>query len=129
MKYLPRNAISTQSFKLVGVARIPLRVTIEKQMRVGVVIKLSYIPHKLLLLHDSIDAWLQNYKVIDMPLENLVVQLMDDINNEVIPYWVSIEIETENGLSIFAEDCQPTWRGKTQIVPNALQRNFNRFSR
>ena len=130
MKNLPRHKIGVEDFRFNRVARIPIKVSFTRKFGQNVTLVLSYIPHKLLITHSSIDAWLLSYQKEDLALEMLAAKLIDDINNELVPYWVSLNIINEKeGFDIFAEDCQPTWRGKTKIIPELSQRNFSRLMR
>ncbi len=126
---LPRDYIETANIRLNRVARVPIRISFTRKIADDVTADIKYIPHKLLLTYESLDDWLNHYQTFDSPLEHLAMQLVDDLNNELVPYWVSVNLDDGDGYCIFAEDCQPNWRGKTNILPEASQRSFNRFAR
>ncbi|MCH9853324.1 MAG: hypothetical protein K0U45_07455 [Alphaproteobacteria bacterium] len=128
-EWLARDSIRTQPFKPHRVARVPTRISFTRQLNGKIELNISYIPHKLLLEYQSLDEWLGHYQTYDAPLEHLAMQLVDDINNEIVPYWISVELDDGTGYRILAEDCQPNWRGKTIIMPEASQRSFNRLMR
>ena len=128
-EWLPRDHIRTNPFKPHRVARVPTRISFIRQLEGEIELIISYIPHKLLIDYQSLDEWLGHYQEYDAPLEHLAMQLIDDLNNEIVPYWVSVELDDKTGYRILTEDCQPNWRGKTIIMPEASQRSFNRLMR
>ncbi len=127
-QHMPRETLQTNNFKPNRVARVPVRISFTRKIAGDIDAVISYIPHKLMLEYGSLDEWLEHYKNYDAPLEHLAMQLVDDLNNELVPYWVSITLDNQAGYQIMAEDCQPNWRGKTLLMPESSQRSFNRFS-
>ena len=81
-------------------------------------IHLRYIPDKLLLAPRSFDAYLSGLsrQTDDRP-ETAALTIADDVNNEVVPRWVQVEVTAggsgavpaQAGHRVVVEDRQPNW--------------------
>ena len=94
------------------------------------VIRLRYVPDKLLLRPDAFETYLSAITAADdPPAEELALAIIEDINNEVVPRWVQVQIEngapgTEPGSGayrVLIEDRQPNW-DNPQIIARTLDR-------
>ncbi len=64
-----------------------------------------------------------------MPSEELALAIIEDINNEVVPRWVQVQIETRtdtpqpnaSAYRVLIEDRQPNW-DNPQITARASDR-------
>lgn len=93
-------------------------------------IRLQYVPDKLLLLPEIFDAYLSALTAPgDLPVEELAIAIIEDINNEVVPRWVQVQIErckagAETSVGryrVLIEDRQPNW-DNPQIIARASDR-------
>ena len=75
-------------------------------------ITLSYVPGKLLIRPDAFADYLATFPAA-ASLEALVLDIVDDINNEVVPRWVEVRAEETlpGGTAhvVIAEDREPKW--------------------
>lgn len=81
-------------------------------------IRLRYVPDKLLLLPDAFETYLAALTASgETPAEEMALAIIEDINNEVVPRWVQIQIEnsvngpepTSSTYRVVIEDRQPNW--------------------
>lgn len=77
-------------------------------------ITLRYVPDKLTLRPDAFSAYLDSFAALTaQPLEQLAITILEDVDNEVIPRWVEIAAERNDGVSavhrVLVEDRQPNW--------------------
>ncbi len=105
-------------------------VAIDAAASSGRDIRLRYVPDKLLVRPDAFDAYLSALTAIDaLPAEELALAIIEDINNEVVPRWVQVQITDgasdqgpNNGAyRVLIEDRQPNW-DNPQIVARASDR-------
>jgi len=94
------------------------------------VIRLRYVPDKLLLRPVAFETYLSAITASDdPPAEELALAIIEDINNEVVPRWVQVQIEngatgTQPGSGayrVLIEDRQPNW-DNPQIIARASGR-------
>jgi 7-cyano-7-deazaguanine reductase len=74
----------------------------------------SYVPDKLVLLTNAFQEYLEYLELNELvALEPAALQVLDDINNEVVPRWVEIKISTclgaKGSSSVIVIDKQPKW--------------------
>ena len=74
-----------------------------------------YVPDKYVLNPISLEHYLMALDQTDWQnLETLALAILDDINNEVVPRWVQILIQSTNNKSgnghrVLVQDRQPNW--------------------
>lgn len=94
------------------------------------VTRLRYVPDKLLLLPDAFATYLAALTASgETPTEELALAIIEDINNEVVPRWVQVEIEngasgpepTSSTYRVVIEDRQPNW-DNPQIIARPSDR-------
>lgn len=105
-------------------------VAIDAAASSGRDIRLRYVPDKLLLRPDAFDAYLTALTSMDeLPAEELALAIIEDINNEVVPRWVQVQIKDgandpapgAGAYRVLIEDRQPNW-DNPQIVARASDR-------
>lgn len=78
----------------------------------SLVVTLTYVPGKLLIRSEAFAAYLAAFPA-PASLEALAIELLDDINNEVVPRWVEVRLEqaapTGSGHRVIIEDREPKW--------------------
>lgn len=93
-------------------------------------IRLRYVPDKLLLRPDAFETYLSTLTSTDeLPAEELALAIVEDINNEVVPRWVQVQIKDSandpapkaGAYRVLIEDRQPNW-DNPQIVARASGR-------
>ena len=80
-------------------------------------VKMRYIPDALILRPDSFATYLDRLSDTNWPsLETAASAVIDDINNELVPRWVQVQVElspkagsTLHFHSVVLEDKQPKW--------------------
>ena len=78
-------------------------------------LRLYYVPDKYVLNPISFEHYLMALDQTDWQnLETLALAILDDINNEVVPRWVQILIQSTNdksgnGHRVLVQDRQPNW--------------------
>lgn len=71
---------------------------------------LRYVPGKLFLEHRSFDRYLTELApVAKQGIEELAYAILDDLNNEMVPRWIEIIVELDDGNKVLVEDRQPGW--------------------
>ncbi|MBY6265747.1 hypothetical protein EI613_28085 [Azospirillum sp. 412522] len=80
----------------------------------GVRLTLRLVPDLLVPEPASVTAYLAEFTGVDGfagGLETLAVAILDDVNNELVPRWVEVTVESEEPLPhrVVIEDRQPTW--------------------
>ena len=56
---------------------------------------LSYVPDKLVLLTNAFQEYLRHLELSELVvLEPIALQVLDDINNEVVPRWAEVKMST-----------------------------------
>ena len=81
----------------------------------GVELKLFYIPDKLIVGAQDYDKYLLYFetKVDDYnSFEKLGSDIIDDLNNELIPKWIHLSITAEHAQTMHSlsfEERQPNW--------------------
>lgn len=105
-------------------------VAIDTAASSGRAVQLRYVPDKLLLRPEAFDAYLRTLtSASEMPAEELALAIIEDINNEVVPRWVQVQIEASaggrepksNAYRVLIEDRQPNW-DNPQIIARASDR-------
>jgi 7-cyano-7-deazaguanine reductase len=88
---------------------------LENQKSISV--RIMYVPDRLVLPNEILEIYFNaianaNYK----SLESLAVEILDDVNNEIVPRWVQIDISAlgESGAEeinthVTTIDRQPYW--------------------
>jgi 7-cyano-7-deazaguanine reductase len=93
-------------------------------------IRLQYVPDKLLLRPDAFDNYLAALTASsETPAEEMALAIIEDINNEVVPRWVQVQIEncasdpqsTSSTYRVVIEDRQPNW-DNPQIIARPSDR-------
>ncbi len=93
----------------------------------GRTIHLRYVPDKLLLRPDSFGTYLTMLTgSSDTPPEEHAITIIEDINNEVVPRWVQVQVRSTpedrraavNGYRVVVEDRQPNW-DNPNIIPRS----------
>lgn len=85
-------------------------------------ISLRYVPDKLLLDPGAFSRYLTHLSE-DVPksFEELALMVLEDVNNEIVPRWVQIEVarrgSDEQQHQVIVVDQQPRWQN-----PNLLNR-------
>lgn len=78
-------------------------------------IRLTYVPDKLLLAAESFEAYMDAFgAATPTMIELLAFEILDDINNEIVPRWVQVVITTRHDAgarpqTVIVEDRQPNW--------------------
>jgi 7-cyano-7-deazaguanine reductase len=85
-------------------------------------IRLTYVPDKLLLAAGSFQAYMDAFDATaPTMIELLAFEILDDINNEIVPRWVQVVITTGHGAGspqkVIVEDRQPNW-DNPHILPH-----------
>jgi 7-cyano-7-deazaguanine reductase len=88
-------------------------------------VRIMYVPDRLVLPSENLESYFSVISNADYnSLESLAVRILDDINNEIVPCWVQVDISTlgkdgseEVNTLITAIDRQPDWDN-----PNLLSR-------
>ena len=102
--------------------QLDYRISIERELRLSgqessVRVTLRYIPDRLVLDPRCLDCYWD--AVLSIPWEDLdalAMVILDDVNNELVPRWVSVRLATDlangtSGYTIDMEDRQPDWDG------------------
>ena len=80
----------------------------------GSLLRLTYVPGKLILAAHALPAYLDALNAA-LPPEALAHVVLDDLNDELVPRWVQIVIERPPtgpaalGLRVLVEDREPHW--------------------
>ena len=87
----------------------------DSHARSGYDLHLRYVPDKLLIEPSSLGEYLAAMSSgdADHP-ETLALALLDDINNDIVPRWVQIVVQSVAGgpapaETVILEDRQPNW--------------------
>ena len=79
----------------------------------GTRLVVDYVPDRLVLAPTAVAALLAVLDAGPWPaLESLVVAVLDDLNNELVPRWVQVTAHRRQGTirhHVTAEDRQPDW--------------------
>lgn len=77
----------------------------------GVVLRIRYIPDRLVLTPDGMAIWMPQLGEQNGPLEAMALSALDDLNNELVPRWVEVAVERQYPLfqRVVVEDRQPDW--------------------
>lgn len=81
----------------------------------GVELKLYYIPDKFVVEADNYDKYLLFFETKSQQydsFEKLGSDIIDDLNNELIPKWIHLNITAEHAHTIHCvsyEERQPNW--------------------
>ena len=72
---------------------------------------LRLVPDLLVADPASVVAYLAEFAGFADGLEALAVAILDDVNNELVPRWVEVAVESDTPLPhrVVIEDRQPTW--------------------
>lgn len=76
----------------------------------GLDFDIDYIPDRYLLVAESVEIWIKEYNNWQGTHEWLALNILDDINNEVVPRWVRVSCQVSSKKRILIEDKQPHWR-------------------
>ena len=85
---------------------------LRKQFSSTLRVTLTYVPDKLLLRPEAFTAYLDAaLPTLAEPYESFAHVFLEDVNNEVVPRWLRIEIisETIPTRHIVLIDSQPKW--------------------
>ena len=79
----------------------------------GTRLRLDYVPDRLILASDGLTRYLKEFDRERWPvLETLVVAVLDDLNNELVPRWLRVAATRQAGTfshHAVADDRQPEW--------------------
>lgn len=84
-------------------------------------VSLSYVPDKLVLLTAAFHEYLADIQITETAsLEPVALQVLDDINNEVVPRWVEVKIwarsESKKSTNVIVIDQQPKWKNPSLLA-------------
>jgi len=84
-------------------------------------VSLSYVPDKLVLLTAAFHEYLANIQITGTAaLEPVALQVLNDINNEVVPRWVEVKIwarsESKKSTNVIVVDQQPKWTNPSLLA-------------
>ena len=84
-------------------------------------VSLSYVPDKLVLLTAAFQEYLAVIQCTKTAaLEPVALQVLDDINNEVVPRWVEVKIwarsESKKSTNVIVIDQQPKWKNPSLLA-------------
>ena len=85
---------------------------LRKQVASTSCVTLTYVPDKLLLRPEAFTAYLDAaMPTLAEPYESFAHVFLEDVNNEVVPRWLRIEVISEKGppRRIVLIDRQPKW--------------------
>ena len=94
------------------ITRLDYLTSLKKTVTTTLMVSLTYVPDKLLLRPESFDTYLEvSAPRILEPYELYAHSFAEDVNNEVVPRWLRIEIIMENASTrrIVVTDNQPKW--------------------
>lgn len=84
----------------------------------GAVVTLTYVPGKLLVRPAAFAGYLAAFAATSS-LEALALEVLDDVNNEVVPRWVEVRAElaspTATAHEVIVEDREPKWDNPTLL--------------
>lgn len=87
-------------------------ITVEISDPVSVL--LTFVPDKLMAEHESIkNHIIQHAKMSWDSPEEMILKLIEDINNELVPKWLKVKY-SNNGITVEVEDFQPGFTGFSQ---------------
>ena len=84
-------------------------------------VSLFYVPDKLVLLTAAFQEYLADIQITETAaLEPVALQVLDDINNEVVPRWVEVKIwarsESKKTTNVIVVDQQPKWTNPSLLA-------------
>ncbi|MEC8165016.1 MAG: hypothetical protein VX079_10670 [Pseudomonadota bacterium] len=84
-------------------------------------VSLFYVPDKLVLLTAAFHEYLAEIQITETAaLEPVALQVLDDINNEVVPRWVEVKIwarsESKKSTNVIVIDQQPKWTNPSLLA-------------
>jgi len=84
-------------------------------------VSLSYVPDKLVLLTAAFHEYLADIQITETAaLEPVALQVLDDINNEVVPRWVEVKVwarsESKKTTNVIVIDQQPKWKNPSLLA-------------
>ncbi len=92
---------------------------LRKQLSSTLRVTLTYVPDKLLLRPEAFNGYLEAaLPTIAEPYESFAHVFLEDLNNEVVPRWLRIEIasETVPTRRIVLIDNQPKWSNEPLLA-------------
>ena len=96
----------------------PIRLVIEDE----VTICLRYIPDSCILVPAEYGNYLAGFedeKFSDTGIEEIAGMILDDLNNEIVPCWINLDISVaREGVKhrVVLEDRQPDWSNEALIA-------------
>lgn len=76
-------------------------------------VRVRYVPDRLILTPEGFRAYLDGVSALAWDsVEALAVTLLGDVNDEIVPRWLEVAVETrsgDNAHSVMLEDRQPNW--------------------
>jgi hypothetical protein len=91
-------------------------VTFDGRTVSGSGVQIAYVPDRLLLRADALDAYLAAFSAdATADAEPLALDILDDIGNEIVPRWVRVVLSMPRDAAgarmhrVIAEDRQPNW--------------------
>ncbi len=81
---------------------------------------IDYVPDREVLTPTAFAAYVAIVEVGPWPtLESLVVSVLDDLNNELVPRWVRVTADRKQGATrhhVTADDRQPDWENPSLLA-------------
>tara|TARA_R110002167_G_scaffold102519_4_gene265899 strand:- start:1297 stop:1722 length:426 start_codon:yes stop_codon:yes gene_type:complete len=77
--------------------------------------RILLVPDRLIVAPDGLSAYLETLgKMPFASLEAMAAVMFDDLNNQIIPRWLSL-ILGGGGRTVTLRDCQPNWRNEALL--------------
>ncbi|KAA0579740.1 hypothetical protein FZ983_15110 [Azospirillum sp. B21] len=92
-------------------ARHDYLVELRGEPMAGTRLTLRLVPDRLVPEPASVAAYLAEFAGFTDGLEALALAILDDLNNELVPRWVEVVLESDMPLPhrVVIEDRQPNW--------------------
>ena len=97
---------------------------LRKQLSSTLRVTLTYVPDKLLLRPEAFNGYLKAaLPTLAEPYESFAHVFLEDVNNEVVPRWLKIEIisETNPTRRIVLIDSQPKWNNAPLLASLSIR--------
>jgi len=102
--------------------KIELESIIEIKNR-KISVSILYIPHDFILIVKDFEKYLEQFSDSGaLKIEEIAGQILDDLNNELIPRKIELTLEEKLGKSchkVMMEDTQPGWKDTSKTLTEA----------
>lgn len=117
--FLRRDALTTTANPD---SRHDYLVELRSTLADDVVLRIRYVPDRLVLTPDGLVIWLARLADGKGPLEALALAALDDLNNELVPRWAEVAVERRSPLfqRVVVEDRQPDWDNPALLLARPL---------